>query len=218
MILYQSIGQSLPDISLTLQENRNRSFSSGQQSETKVSPPDEISAPQHKHSHLLHIDINDHYQFITFRTQDSVDAYLKKLVKQNLPNRERQLAIDQYLDQSKSGAYLNGDVLLAFNTFIKTKDTVLYELIAFCIMPNHVHLLIKPLDKLAKVMQNLKGGSARLINEMMGRKGKFWALDYYDKLIRDAKHFSVVYHYIKNNPAVLCEAKVSPPRFYSIYE
>jgi len=176
-----------------------------------------FSSEKH-HSHLPHIDIEGHYQFITFRTQDSSDQYLKKLAQQRLPNSKRQLAIDEYLDQSQSGAYLKGDILISLKHFIELKDTVLYELIAFCIMPNHVHVLIKPLDSLSRVMQQLKGGSAKLINDLMGRKGRFWAVDYYDKLIRDEKHFAVVYQYIINNPAALGEAKASPPRFYGIYE
>ena len=174
-------------------------------------------SPEKHHRHLPHMDIENHYQFITFRTHDSVDAHLKKLAQQNLPTSKQQLAIDQYLDQSKNGAYLNDDVLLLFSNFMRMKDAALYELVAFCIMPNHVHLLIKPLDKLPGVMQQLKGGSAKLINKMLERKGRFWAVDYYDKLIRDEKHFVVVYQYIKNNPAVLGEAKASPPRFYGIH-
>lgn len=107
---------------------------------------------------------------------------------------------------------------MLLNAFIQAHHLVLYELIAFCIMPNHVHLLIKPLIDLDKLMQKLKGGSAKLINENMGAKGRFWGSDYYDKLIRDEKHFSVVYRYIKNNPLVLNEAKASVPRFYGVYE
>ena len=108
-------------------------------------------------------------------------------------------------------------LLLLYN-FIREKNAVLYKLVAFCILPNHVHLLMKPLDKLAKVMQHLKGSSAKLINEMMARKGRFWAVDYYDKLIRDEQHFNIVCQYIKNNPLVLDEAKASPPRSYGIYD
>lgn len=175
-------------------------------------------SPEKQHRHLPHLDVKSHYQFITFRTQDSIDAYLKKLAKKKMLNRKQQLAIDEYLDRSKNGAYLNGGILVFFSRFVKMKDTVLYELVVFCIMPNHVHILMRPTGKLDEVMQKLKGGSAKLINEMMGRKGRFWAADYYDKLIRDEKHFSVVYQYIKNNPTVLGEAKASPPRFYGIYE
>ncbi len=187
---------------------RSRDFSPGLKSKTKVSPP----------GHLPHIDLKNHYQFITFRTHDSVDGFLKKLTQQNLPNSKQQLAIDQYLDQSNNGAYLNTDVLLLLFEFIKIKDSLLYELIAFCIMPNHVHLLIKPLDTLLKIMQKLKGGSAKLINEKLKRSGRFWAAQYYDKLIRDEKHFLLVYAYIKNNPLVLGEAETSVPRFYGVYE
>ncbi len=168
---------------------------------------------------LPHIDLDGHYQFITFRTLDSVDSFLKKLAQNDLPNNKKQLAIDQYLDQSCNGTYLNGDVLELLSDFLKQKDIVLYELIAFCIMPNHVHFLIKPLDNLARVMQLIKGGSAKLINEQMGRKGVFWFADYYDKLIRDDKHFSVVYEYIRNNSAGLDDGIENPtPRFYGIYD
>ncbi len=171
-----------------------------------------------KHSNLPHLDIKHHYQFITFRTYDSVDAYLKKLSKQAIPNRQKQLLIDEYLDKSTLGAVLNNDVLELLCVFIKKYHSVLYELIAFCIMPNHVHLLIKPMADLDKLMQKLKGGSANQINEVLRRKGSFWAADYYDTLIRDDRHFSTVYRYIKNNPLVLNEAKASTPRFYGIYE
>ncbi len=60
---------------------------------------------------LPHIDLDGHYQFITFRTLDSVDSFLKKLALNDLPNNKKQLAIDQYLDQSCNGAYLNGEVI-----------------------------------------------------------------------------------------------------------
>lgn len=170
------------------------------------------------HKHLPHWDIKHHYQFITFRTHASADGYLKKLSQQALPNKQKQRLMDEYLDKSTLGAVLNGDVLALMNALIKKHDSVLYELTAFCIMPNHVHLLLKPLIDLDKLIQKLKGGSAKLINEQMEARGRFWAADYYDKLIRDEKHFFVVYRYIKNNPIVLGEAEASVPRFYGIYE
>ena len=98
----------------------------------------------------------------------------------------------------------------------KNKES--YKLIAFAIMPNHIHLLLKPFDKLAYVIKKIKGGSAKEINEMMGRNGTFWAKDYYDKAIRDQKHFEIVYEYIKNNPLKLAKQPPSLPRFYGVYE
>jgi len=65
-------------------------------------------------------------------------------------------------------------------------------------------------------MQRIKGGSAKMINELLGRRGPFWARDYYDKAIRDERHFDVVYQYIKNNPLKLGAAEAALPRFYGI--
>jgi len=70
--------------------------------------------------HLPHIDIVGHYQFITFRTLESVDGFVKKLALDNLStNSKKQFAIEQYLDQSNNGAYLNDDVLQLLTTFLK---------------------------------------------------------------------------------------------------
>ena len=164
-----------------------------------------------KYTHLPHVNIDGYYQFITFRTFDSVDEYVKKISSTNQPNQTKQQQIDDYLDSSTNGAYLNGKILEFLYEFLKSKDGVLCELVAFAIMNNHVHLLIKPLESLSKIVQSIKGGSAKIINEMIGKSGKFWADDYYDKVVRDEKHFAVVYEYIKNNPLKIGEAEASLP-------
>lgn len=82
--------------------------------------------------HLPHLDLVDHFQFITFRTYDSTDNFLKKLSLQNKPNNKIQLDVDNYLDASQNGAYLNGGILIALINFLKNKDQVLYALIALC--------------------------------------------------------------------------------------
>ncbi|MCF6318515.1 MAG: transposase [Proteobacteria bacterium] len=171
-----------------------------------------------KHKHLYHIDLDNHYQFITFRTFDSIDDYLRKLYASDCPNRVKQQQVDNYLDQSTKGAYLNNEVLAYLKTFIESKHTDLYDLSAYCIMPNHVHLLIKPHFKLSLIMQKIKGASANKINKILGSKGQFWARGYFDKLIREEKHFAVVYAYIKNNPLKLNESSLLIDRFYGVYD
>ena len=52
---------------------------------------------------------------------------------------------------------------------------------------------------LANVIRVLKGGAAHIVNSMLKRKGAVWSRDYYDKVIRDEKHYWVVYEYIKYN-------------------
>ena len=173
----------------------------------------------HRHlPHLPHIDLVGHYQFITFRTFDSTDAFLQKLSSQEIENNQKQFQADLHLDQSCLGAYLNAEVLKYLSDLIKNKNQELYQLAAFCIMPNHIHLLIKPLMKLSTIMNMLKGSSAKKINEMLNREGIFWAKSYYDKAIRNQRHFNIVYNYIKNNPSKLIEENIITPRFYGIYE
>jgi len=171
-----------------------------------------------QYKHLPHFDMQGYYQFITFRVNDSTDGFLKKLSQQDISNSKKQFEIDEYLDNSQKGAYFYNELLSTMNDFLKSRDKSLYELISFVVMPNHVHLLIKPLDTLAVVIQKIKGSSAKIINDMMNRSGKFWANNYYDKAIRDEKHFNTVYNYIKSNPLKLGEAKASLPRYYGIYE
>ena len=170
------------------------------------------------YSHLAHVDIAGYYQFITFRTNDSTDAFLNKLSAQNTSSSRKQLIVDNYLDRSIQGAYLNDDVLLFLHRFLRSKGKDSYNLIAFAIMPNHIHLLLKPFDNLPSVIKKIKGGSAKIVNEMMNRNGTFWAKNYYDKAIIDQRHFEIVYEYIKNNPLKLAESESSLPRFYGIYE
>ncbi len=153
-----------------------------------------------KHSHLPHIDLTGHYQFVTFRTHESIDDYIRKLHHSDIKTSQKEYLIDRYLDRSANGAYLQSEVLRYLYDFFLECDRELYDLVAFCIMPNHVHLLFRQTLPLAKTMQRLKGASAIEINRRLNRKGKFWASDYFDKAIRDEKHFGIVYEYIKNNP------------------
>ncbi|MBL0721631.1 MAG: transposase [Sulfurovum sp.] len=133
------------------------------------------SVPYKKHSNLPHIDIEGYYQFITFRTFDSVDDYLKRLYATQKTNKKKQQDVDNYLDVSTNGAYLNGEVLEYLYVFLKGQDKLLYDLVSFCIILNHVHLLFKPLRKLSVVMQKIKGATAHHINKTLDTSGAFWA-------------------------------------------
>lgn len=78
-------------------------------------------------------------------------------------------------------------------------------------------LLFKQKDELKNIMRILKGGSAHIVNKLLGRKGKLWAGDYFDKLIRDEEYFSLVYEYIKYN-AIKAGLDDAKDRFYCCYE
>jgi len=73
-------------------------------------------------------------------------------------------------------------------------------------MPNHIHFLMTLFEaiKLANVMQSLTSHKG---NKILGRKGRFWMEDYFDRYIRNAEHFSKTVRYIESNPvkARLCK-------------
>ncbi|RLA24945.1 MAG: hypothetical protein DRQ62_03980 [Gammaproteobacteria bacterium] len=167
---------------------------------------------------LHHYSKFDTYQFVTFRTQDSVDDYLQR-VKQisGLSLAKKQMQIDSYCDQSSKGCYLNGEVIDIVGGHLKQLETEFYQLIAYSIMPNHVHLLFQQKQELKEIMRKAKGGTALLINICLARHGKFWERDYFDKAIRDERHFLLTYEYIKNN-AIKAKLEDADRRFYGIYE
>src|SRR5215813_1002217 len=50
----------------------------------------------------------------------------------------------------------------------------IYQLLAWCIMPNHVHILIEPKAPLSQIMKSVKGFSGRRANAILGLRGPFW--------------------------------------------
>lgn len=170
-----------------------------------------------KYRHLPHIDLIGHYQFITFRTKDSLDSYLTKLYKSNDTEKIKQYQMDRYLDSSLNGAYLYGEVIEKIKEYYLGYDKHIFEIEALSIMPNHIHVLLKQNDHISNVIRVLKGGSGHIVNKTLGRKGAVWSGDYYDKAIRDNKHFWTIYMYIKNN-AVNARLSDADERFYGLYK
>jgi len=166
---------------------------------------------------LHHYTEIESYQFITFRTQDSIDPYLQKISKiMELSVSERQMRIDKYCDKSNKGCHLNNELIQIVMDYLKELDPDFYLLITVSIMPNHIHLLIKQKQDLKVVMQQIKGSLAFKINNLLSRKGHFWEKSYFDKTIRDEKHFNIVYKYIENN-AIKANLADRDSRFYGIY-
>ena len=149
---------------------------------------------------LPHLCLENHYQFITFRTYDSLDFYARTILEKDITIHKKEQELDIYLDNSKSGAYLYGEAIELLKDIIFEKNHIMYEIIIFAIMPNHVHLLIKQLDKIANIVKHIKGKSSFVLNKHLKKSGRFWHINYFDKAIREEKHFAKVYQYIENNP------------------
>ncbi|MDD3562994.1 MAG: transposase [Candidatus Cloacimonetes bacterium] len=86
-------------------------------------------------------------------------------------------------------------------------DRVRYELIAYCIMPNHVHVLILPLEQengkaypLSHITYTWKKFTAAAINRRLAKGGNLWQAESYDHLVRDELELDRVINYILQNP------------------
>ena len=76
-----------------------------------------------------------------------------------------------------------------------------YELCAWVVMPNHVHLLILPLVPVPVIMRWLKGSTARSANKVLGRTGEpFWQDESYDHYLRNSRRLDRCISYIEANP------------------
>lgn len=84
-----------------------------------------------------------------------------------------------------------------------------YEIHAWVLMPNHVHLLASPTVDPASMLRTLKGGTARACNKVLKRTGAFRQAETYDRAVRNAVEFGRIVNYIEMNPvrAGLCSTQ-----------
>ena len=82
-----------------------------------------------------------------------------------------------------------------------------YELDAFCLMPNHVHLVCTPLARadgtyhaMSAIMHSLKGYTAHQANQILERNGAFWQHENYDHVVRSEDERGRIITYLLNNP------------------
>jgi REP element-mobilizing transposase RayT len=91
-----------------------------------------------------------------------------------------------------------------FETPESQTEEARFQLGAFVIMPNHVHLLVRPLRSsrwpLQRLIQMWKGQSARAINQLRGTQGSLWFDESYDRIVRDPEHLWRCLQYIGRNP------------------
>jgi putative DNA methylase len=118
--------------------------------------------------------------------------------------------VEAYLDQGHGSCYLKDSrVAGVVQDALLFHDLTKYRLAAWCVMPNHVHLLCSPGTghSLAEIAHSLKSFTSKEANKSLGRAGRFWQKEYFDRYIRNARHHGKVVAYIENNPvkARLCE-------------
>ncbi len=83
------------------------------------------------------------------------------------------------------------------------RDQGAFWLYAYCVMPDHMHLLLAPHNKnLVTAMRSIKSVAASRVCHARRTRGSIWQPRYFDNIIRRAKDFSEKMEYIHNNPVV----------------
>jgi type I restriction enzyme R subunit len=191
-------------------------------------------------NHLPHWQQGEAWVFVTWRLGDSLpkakldewkaerEAWVKHHPepwdeKTEAEYHERfSRQIDEWLDQGSGSCVLKdpanakivADALRHF-------DGERYELASFVVMPNHVHVLFRPLrgHALPEILKSWKGFTAREINKRIGKTGALWQDEYFDRLIRNERHFFKVAEYIRENPGkAKLEGGHSCPPFLMLLE
>ena len=167
--------------------------------------------------YLPHFDAGEtRTQFITCRLYDSLPQNVLARIKAEIDlrkpeniQRETFILAEKYLDNGYGKCFLKKRAVAQI-----VKDSLLkydgdrYRLIAWVVMPNHIHLLLRPFPghKLEKIMHSFKSFTASESNKILDRNGEFWMRESFDRYIRDEDHFARAFRYIENNPvkARLC--------------
>ncbi len=164
--------------------------------------------------YIPHFDRPDLMQSITLRLEDAVPESVIKQWKLELAWTKRMIAkdprqvtlrrkIEKYEDAGFGACWLRNEHVAAIvEQTILHYDSERYRIIAWCVMPNHVHAIIEILAKysLAEILHSWKSYSAHEANKILSRSGKFWFREYHDRFIRDSEHLANAVEYVENNP------------------
>ena len=201
---------------------------------------------------LPHFQLKHAVYFVTFRLHGTLPKNLIKTLKEELQNIERQMRsnadpklkeqliilkkkqfsrIEKHLDSCITGPdWLQQPAIAEIvQEAIHYRDNREYNLYAYSIMPNHVHLVfytdrtfeIKSQGKeisphwIAKILGNLKWYTALKSNQYLHRHGTFWQEESYDHVVRDERELTRIINYILANPVKAGLAKTPKEHPYT---
>ena len=174
--------------------------------------------------HLPHWEKEGDIYFVTFRLADSLPKdvlqqieYERENASKILETLNREMSqtekrkidtifsdkIEEYLDNGLGACILkNADIADIVANSIHHFDRERYDILAWCVMPNHVHVVLRPKNKhkLEDIAHSWKSFTAHEINKITGSEGEVWQREYYDHLIRDDEEYQRIIDYVLDNP------------------
>lgn len=174
--------------------------------------------------YLPHWERNAGAYFVTFRLADSLPTAVLERIRSEALRSVRAMEstgdplvadkntllaqltaqrVEHYLDLGTGACYLTkseiAEVVVAALQHFHVRR---YRLQAWCVMPNHVHILFQlfPGEKLSSVLHSWKSFTAKKCGSILGTSGAFWQKEYYDHLVRNEGDLRRIAQYILENP------------------
>lgn len=140
---------------------------------------------------------------ITYRLADALPHEL--LEKEARRHADAPQSVQAVLDRGLGSCLLaRPDVAAMVLENWRRRDGSEYRLYAWVVMPNHIHVVVEvlPGSSLTRIVQGWKSYSAHWISNRLGKAGRIWQPDYWDRYIRDDEHFVAAVEYVENNPVM----------------
>ena|ERR1700687_367071 len=178
--------------------------------------------------YLPHWESDHAIYFVTFRLADSLPRELLTRLRQERDaldrsrsagfqpasqspadqNRARKLRAilqkaEQCLDDGRGQCHMRDfRVAKIVADTIRHFNAQRYQLRAWCVMPNHVHVIFSPIGEhtLEAILHAWKSYSAHEANKLLGRTGRFWQREYFDHLVRHEASLQKITQYVQENP------------------
>jgi putative transposase len=159
----------------------------------------------HERGYLPHRDEPGLIQLVTFHLVDSFPSALRAewaALLEVEDNQERRQKLEAYLDRGRGECHLlRPEIGQVVEEAIRHHHGLHYELRAWVVMPNHVHVLFKVGKKpMGQTVADWKEYTSRKANQLLNRRGHFWAKDFWDTYMRDSEHEMRACRYIELNP------------------
>jgi REP element-mobilizing transposase RayT len=187
-------------------------------------PGDEREITVRTRGRLPHWEIDGGLYFVTYRLADSLprSVHERKAAEREQDaiaarqwdpdpagtngRRLEDLTVcrnDAFLDAGWGACHLaRPDVARGVAGALRHFDEQRYRLFAWCVMPNHVHVVLRLFlgTTLARTLHSWKSLTAKEANRLLGRDGEFWQREYYDHLVRDEAELAAYVRYVAENP------------------
>jgi Rad3-related DNA helicase/REP element-mobilizing transposase RayT len=172
--------------------------------------------------HLPHWQQEGCTYFVTFRLADSIPEdklvqwqmelreWLRRHPEPRTTGQEQEYAeqfaerFHRWLDEGMGECWLRQPGISALvEEALRFFDGQRYWLGHFTVMPNHVHVLVRPAgdDALSEILHSWKSFTAKKINALLEREGKVWQDESFDCIVRDEAQLAQFTAYVHENPA-----------------